>query len=376
MGAFYCAICRQTSFSGKGHIFGKSHQSKLKVVLVKFLEKVKEARRTIKKPIVEKFDSTQHARKFWCYCCGLEVNNNVTDDNITVLFGGLLEHMATSDHRKKTHTFWWENKADPKLRDKFIITEDELERFKTEVAKALESYEEKEDELIKEQAARIRAQEQHRQEVLQSLIEVCYLRLQRHLRQVRSCLMETRATAIPWRLPEPVEYFGSSSHCRPWGSDEQAGPSRITPTVDGRAGPGQGLTFIGYQDSKSGNVHTGAIPPWLQGDDPLEGSSGTAAPPEIGPSLQEFLKQKEQEKLRKLPPNRVGANFDHSSQTDANWLPSFGRVWNSGRRWQSRHQFREEEGQTNRQKRKRGGDPEQSKKRKQSNSMETQKNSD
>lgn len=44
----------------------------------------------------------------------------------------------------------------------------------------------------------------------------------------------------------------------------------------------------------------------------------------------------EQQKLKKLPANRVGANFDHSSHTDANWLPSFGRVWNSGRRWQSR----------------------------------------
>lgn len=135
---------------------------------------------------------------------------------------------------------------------------------------------------------------------------------------------------------------------------------------------------------------SGALPPWLQ-DDPLEGTSGAAAQPEIGPSIQGFLKHskkhtelnhfcllslsrhcidqtvvfltdpmikkntyltktsvvllifshfifilEEQEKLRKLPPNRVGANFDHSSQTDANWLPSFGRVWNSGRRWQSR----------------------------------------
>lgn len=44
----------------------------------------------------------------------------------------------------------------------------------------------------------------------------------------------------------------------------------------------------------------------------------------------------EQEKLKKLPPDRVGANFDHSSHTDPNWLPSFGRVWNNGRRWQSR----------------------------------------
>lgn len=131
-----------------------------------------------------------------------------------------------------------------------------------------------------------------------------------------------------------------------------------------RSTPGQGLTFIGYQDSaNSGNVHTGAVPPWLQ-DDPLEGTSGTAAHPEIGPSLQDFLKQKEQEKLRKLPPNRVGANFDHSSHTDANWLPSFGRVWNSGRRWQSRHQFRQEEGQKSKRKRKREHGAEGSKKAK------------
>lgn len=40
MGAHYCAICRQTTFDGKGHIFGKSHQSRLRVVLHKFIEKV------------------------------------------------------------------------------------------------------------------------------------------------------------------------------------------------------------------------------------------------------------------------------------------------------------------------------------------------
>lgn len=34
----------------------------------------------------------------------------------------------------------------------------------------------------------------------------------------------------------------------------------------------------------------GAVPPWLQ-DDPLEGTSGAAAHPQIGPSLQDFLKQ-------------------------------------------------------------------------------------
>ncbi|XP_068166330.1 centrosomal AT-AC splicing factor [Antennarius striatus] len=338
MGAYYCSICRQTSFTGKGHIFGKTHQSRLRVVLSKFLEKVKEARRTLKKPQVEKFDCTQHKQTFWCYCCGLEIARHVTDGNMAVMHGGLLEHMATPEHRKNTHKFWWDNKADPKLRNKVIITEEENERFKTDVAKALESFVEKEDEFIKQQADVIRAQEKHREEVLQSVLE-------------RDAELEL------FNEPNSTDMSAKDavrSQFMPPGPDHLVNNGFLESVVDASwAAEGQCLTFIGYQDSSnSGNVHTGAIPPWLQVD-PIEGSSGATAHPEIGPSLQDFLRQKEQEKLRKLPPSRVGANFDHSSHTDANWLPSFGRVWNSGRRWQSRHQFRQEEGQKSRQKRKR-----------------------
>ncbi|KFU83744.1 Coiled-coil domain-containing protein 84 [Chaetura pelagica] len=106
--------------------------------------------------------------------------------------------------------------------------------------------------------------------------------------------------------------------------------------------PGQALTFIGHQETEGkGNVHTGAKPPWLTEEE--DGSKQ-----EIGPSYEEFLKQKEKQKLKKLPAERVGASFDHTSQTGDSWLPSFGRVWNHGRRWQSRHQFRTESGEKKR----------------------------
>ncbi|XP_067261596.1 coiled-coil domain-containing protein 84 isoform X2 [Chanodichthys erythropterus] len=326
MGAFYCSICRKTDFTGKGHIHGKSHQSKLKVILVKFMEKVKEARRTIKNPQVDKY-SPHHDVKFWCYCCSLEVQTHVTDSNISVMYGGLLEHMSTPEHRKNTHKFWWDNKADPKLRDKFIITEEETERFKAEVSKALEQFEEKEDVFIKQQAAVIRSQEQHRLEVLQSLSEPDPELLQ------------------PAELDRCSNKQTARSHSRSYEMEAQPGPSHKDLASHSQwSEPVLGLTFIGYQDaSSSGNVHTGAVPPWLLEEPNEDSGSGQQ---EMGPSLQEFLKHKEQEKLKKLPPNRVGANFDHSSHTDANWLPSFGRVWNSGRRWQSRHQFREEEAKT------------------------------
>ncbi|TRY92090.1 hypothetical protein DNTS_022015, partial [Danionella cerebrum] len=317
MGAFYCSVCRKTDFSGKGHIYGKSHQSQLKVTLAKFTNKVKEARRSMKSPQVEKY-SPSHELKFWCYCCSLEVPRHVTDGNMTVLHGGLLEHMSTPEHRKNTHKFWWENKADPKLRDKFIIAEEDTESFKAEVSKALEQFEEKEDVFIKEQAAVIRSQQQNRLMLLHSLSEVCF--------------------------PAMLQ---ASSHSYSNESEEKPGPSHQNSSTNShQREPGEGLTFIGHQDSsRSGNIHTGAVPPWLLDE---ADESSQCEPKESGPSLQGFLKHKEQEKLKKLPPNRVGANFDHSSRTTASWLPSFGRVWNSGRRWQSRHQFREEETTTRR----------------------------
>uniref|UniRef100_A0A8C1Y0N3 Coiled-coil domain containing 84 n=1 Tax=Cyprinus carpio TaxID=7962 RepID=A0A8C1Y0N3_CYPCA len=271
------------------------------------LLQVKEAKRTIKSPQVEKY-SPDHDEKFWCYCCVLEMQKHVTDCNISVLYGGLLEHKSTPEHRTNTHKFWWDNKADPKLRDKFIITEEETERFKSEVSKALEHFEEKED-VFKTflfffhppQAAVIRSQEQHRLEVLQSLSEVCF--------------------------PGNLQAYPYLSIC---------------------------LFRLFDEKKKIGNVIS--VPPWLLEERDEASGSGQQETAVI-------LWLLEQEKLKKLPPNRVGANFDHSSHTDANWLPSFGRVWNSGRRWQSRHQFREEETKT-RGKRKWEGDGKVTKKQK------------
>ncbi|CAL9707555.1 unnamed protein product [Knipowitschia caucasica] len=89
---------------------------------------VKEARRLLKKPQVQKFDGSLHTQKFWCYCCGLEVEKHVTDGNMMVLFAGLIEHMATPEHRKNTHTFWWQNKAEQKIKDKFLFSKEEVDR--------------------------------------------------------------------------------------------------------------------------------------------------------------------------------------------------------------------------------------------------------
>lgn len=64
--------------------------------------------------------------------------------------------------------------------------------------------------------------------------------------------------------------------------------------------------------------------------------------PIIGPTINDLVKHVEKQKKKGLNPKRVGAAFNHKAVTTSNWLPSFGRVWNQGRRKQSRFQYESE----------------------------------
>ncbi|NXL83860.1 CCD84 protein, partial [Alectura lathami] len=182
-------------------------------------------------------------------------------------------------------------------------------------------------------AARIREAERRQRETVQAALEKC---CSFFLNQTQP-QTEPELCAGPSVCSSTVGPERDSCH-----RAEQPGPSgtRTGPDLNWMES-GHALTFIGHQETDGkGNVHTGAKPPWLTQEDEEGGSEQ-----QIGPSYEEFLKQKEKQKLKKLPADRVGASFDHTSQTGDSWLPSFGRVWNHGRRWQSRHQFRAESGE-------------------------------
>lgn len=115
-----------------------------------------------------------------------------------------------------------------------------------------------------------------------------------------------------------------------------------------------GLQFLTQICSKSpkeaeGNVHSGAPPPWLEeteGNQPSvlrKPGSGILSSP-INKSGKSY----------KLNPRRVGAAWAEkrkielerekrgeivTGKFDINWLPNFGRVWQSGSRKESRKEF-------------------------------------
>ncbi|XP_068096942.1 centrosomal AT-AC splicing factor isoform X2 [Hyperolius riggenbachi] len=279
MPVYLCKLCRRSVFCARRkHVYEKGHRERLQVTLRAFTSKITAARKMIHVATVEKFNAQEHTQKFWCHCCEEEVTKHASDGNLTVLYGGLLEH---------------------------------VNRFKSSVTKALEGYEETEDVLIKQMAEQIEMVEKSRQELVKSVLEPTQQ-------------METEEEEASWNSVDLPCSNATAGH-----SSESNEPEQSSSMAS--------LTYIGHQmDSSMGNLHTGAVPPWMMPDE------DDTEKQEIGPALDDFIKHQKQMALKKLPPNRVGANFDHNAPTDEGWLPSFGRVWNSGRRWQSRHQYRKE----------------------------------
>ncbi|KAM4646179.1 centrosomal AT-AC splicing factor [Amazona ochrocephala] len=333
MAVHYCALCRRSSFSGRRHLYSAAHRRRLREVLSRLQEEVAAARAAAAAAAednggdggaaVRRYDPAEHDRRVWCPCCGSGVRRDGRRGPLALPRAALLQHLAGPEHRRETARFWREHRAEAALREQCVVPAEEYERYARALERAVAAHQRREEERIRQMAADIREAERRQRETVRAALQ-----------------LQTE----PERRAGPASHGPPAAPQRDTSQDaEQPGPSRthIGPDLDWME-PSQALTFIGHQDTEGkGNIHTGAKPPWLMEEEEEEEDGSK----QIGPSYEDFLKQKEKQKLKKLPPERVGANFDHASQTGDGWLPSFGRVWNHGRRWQSRHQFRTESGE-------------------------------
>ncbi|NWT20474.1 CCD84 protein, partial [Vireo altiloquus] len=298
MAVYYCGLCRRSAFTGRRHLYSAGHRRRLRETLAQLQEATAAARAAAAvddvAAAVRRYDPAEHDGRVW------------------------------PEHRRETARFWRENRAEAALRERCLVPAEEYERFAQALERALAEHERQEEERILQMAADIREAERRQRETVQAALQVGEL---------------YPATAAPWRGPGTALRTPTGTRVRSGGARggwvgavlKQPGPSGMQTEPElAWMESGQVLTFIGHQETEGkGNVHTGAKPPWLTEEE--DGSKQ-----QIGPSYEEFLKNKEKQKLKKLPVERVGANFDHTSQTSDSWLPSFGRVWNHGRRWQSR----------------------------------------
>ncbi|XP_067669034.1 uncharacterized protein [Haliotis asinina] len=320
----YCNLCKISHKKRKKHIYSKRHQEVLQNILKKFEKKIQDGCMFIDNPGVEAL-GWENGAMFWCYFCELEISKHRAEADCTVKHGGLILHISSDDHAKKTGEFFWKNIIDKKKKAKYILSKEDAERFNNKADTAVTVYRQRVKTQLTQIASKIRSQAAQRNQVTKKPSLV-----------MQASWTQTSTKQISQHsVPGHVTPRMSSSH----GNSHAVGMSGKK-TVSAEV---IGLTSIIAESDKlskmedgkvgEGNVFTGATPPWMMEEDEDTGSG------EIGPSLSEYNKHLEREKKKKLPANRVGAKFDHKSQTSASWLPSFGGVWHQGRRLNSKIQF-------------------------------------
>ncbi|XP_058712912.1 centrosomal AT-AC splicing factor isoform X2 [Poecile atricapillus] len=316
MAVHYCGLCRRSAFTGRRHLYSVGHRRRLQEALAQLQEATAAARAAAAladgAAAVRRYDPAEHDGRVWCPCCGRGVRRDGRRGGLALLQAGLMRHLAGPEHRRETARFWRENRAEAALRERCLVPAEEYERFAQALERALAEHQRREEERILQMAADIREAERRQRETVQAALQL---------------------------QPEP-ELCAGPSVCRPstgpeWDSTcaaEQPGPSGMQTGTDlSWTESGMVLTFIGHQETEGkGNVHTGAKPPWLTEEE--DGSKQ-----QIGPSYEEFLKHKEKQKLKKLPVERVGANFDHTSQTSINLELNQGKRRKKGDQMKIRH---------------------------------------
>ncbi|XP_046578420.1 uncharacterized protein LOC124286122 isoform X2 [Haliotis rubra] len=320
----YCNLCKISHTKRKKHVYSKRHQEILQNILKKFEKKIQDGRMCIDNPGVEAL-GWENGAMFWCYFCELEISKHRVEPDCTVKHGGLILHLASDDHAKKTGEFFWKNIIDKKKKAKYILSKEDAERFSNKADTAVTVYRQRVKTQLTQIASKIRSQVAQRNQVTNRPS----VRMQAPWTQTSTKQISQHS------VPGNVTPRMSSSH----GNSHAVGvPGKKTVSAEA-----VGLTsIVAHSDKLSevedrkegeGNVFTGATAPWMMEEDEDTGSG------EIGPSVPEYNKHLEREKKKKLPANRVGAKFDHKSQTSASWLPSFGGVWHQGRRLNSKIQF-------------------------------------
>uniref|UniRef100_A0A669PZG5 Coiled-coil domain containing 84 n=1 Tax=Phasianus colchicus TaxID=9054 RepID=A0A669PZG5_PHACC len=172
MAVYRCSLCRRTFFTGRRHLYSTAHRRRLQEALGRLEEEVAAARAALDGAAVRRYDPAEHERRVWCLCCGRGVRRDGRSGALALPHAGLLQHLAGAEHRRETVRFWRENRADAALRERFVVPAEEYERFAAALRKAVGAHEEREEENIRQMAARIREAERRQRDTVRAALEV------------------------------------------------------------------------------------------------------------------------------------------------------------------------------------------------------------
>ncbi|KAM6570312.1 hypothetical protein CsatB_018297 [Cannabis sativa] len=341
----YCEVCKLNHDQGQRHKYFPTHKKSLSDFFSRFQTKLSDVRFFLKNPTILFPEHASHNR-VWCVFC----SKNIDEIGSSFACSNAIHHLASVSHLKNLKHFLWKNGGGMDCIDNFRITKADVTKWEKKCKSlkngAVSSKEASHGPVfgpsndIQNELNYVDNNSYTNNNVhyFDSSISTGVMPLQNHTNEYQvshSGIMgvsnvgmysEDTISSLPL-----VTYSGTSSK-----------------NLNGVAGV-QNLTQICVPEVTGGNVLSGAPPPWFEAVGESQVNVG------VKPNLGSFVSSSSKSgKSKKLNPKRVGAAWAEKrklememekrgelvkDECDANWLPNFGRVWQSGSRRESRKEF-------------------------------------
>nr|XP_043636564.1 TITAN-like protein [Erigeron canadensis] len=370
----FCNVCKLNHNVGRRrHNYFPNHIKSLSNFLSRFQSKLSEIRIYIKNPKLIVNASDINNKSFWCVFCECDV----TEFGTSFVREKAIGHLASADHLKNLKHFMWKYGGGMDRVDHFRVSEADLAKYEMKcIAIKREGGGEQSRGLLIGPSYDIHNELKF--DYVDNLEKNCIdshiitfpngvLPLQNHTNENYQVSYSDRSGGAATNPPYDFKSLPLTSDAKPsnnlrgrGGSAEgyhhnglgkrwQVYAEESEANGEGSSAGLQKLTRISstIHEVDAGNVHSGAPPPWfdttsgiypdlplkpVHGMDPVKVKTikSKLNPKRVGAAWAEKRKMEmEMERRGELPVNRF----------DANWLPNFGRVWQSGSRKDSRKEF-------------------------------------
>ncbi|XP_059640235.1 TITAN-like protein isoform X2 [Cornus florida] len=388
----FCKVCKLNHDQGRRHNYFPSHTKSLSAYLSRFQTKLSDVRFFLKNPSLLRPEHASRNR-LWCVFCDFDI------DELTSSFacGNAINHLASEDHLKNLKRFLWKYGGGMDRLDALRISDVDLAKWEkkckslkigaategshgpnigpsNDIRNELSS--EYIDTFDKNNILSLKSSFSNGVLPLQNYTNERYQVSHSELSEVGEVgpllhddiihvHVDAQLGTNPWGLKDVTGYMdGQHSLLYDGRTSSADGFSNGGVCQDGRTINGgsicQGLHAITQisstvREDGKGNVHSGAPPPWFNATEANPLNVGLK--PGLGLSTVASPLSKPG-KSQKLNPKRVGAAWAEkrkielemerrgeciTNNFDANWLPNFGRVWQSGSRKESRKEFEVED---------------------------------
>ncbi|KAJ9140162.1 hypothetical protein P3X46_030842 [Hevea brasiliensis] len=380
----FCKVCNLNHDKGHRHKYFPNHKKSLSAFLSRFQSKLADIRFFLKNPSVLRPEHASRNR-FWCVFCDADI------DEISSSFAcaNAINHLASEDHVKNLKHFLWKYGGEMNHMDAYRILEADVAKWekncKSLVNEAAPSND-RSNMLQVGPSNDIRNELKNKNindfenctfdpiksNLSNGVMPLHYFTNEYQISHsglsadtnvgpfVHDAIFSIPADAwisndlaVDWNSQQPLPYKNliSSSDLSYRGvSQGYQGGGMVNGVTSSQGSHNITQTSATPPKKAGGNVHTGGPPPWFEATEENHLSA------ELKPISSSFISLSNKPG-KKLNPKRVGAAWAErrkielemekrgeivKSDCDDNWLPNFGRVWQSGSRKESRKEFEKE----------------------------------